>query len=365
MKVIVCGGGTGGHIYPALSIAMCFRQRGAEVLYMGSRNSTEEKLAAQNGFPFLGVEACGLHKRSPRLVRDLMVNARGLRQAKKELRSFQPDVVIGTGGYAEAAVVKAAQQLDIKTVLHEQNAFPGLANRYLARHADAVCLTFAEAQQHFPALRRFYLTGLPVREKILTASRQAAYDYFSIPQEEQGVFTLLVTGGSLGARTLNNATAESYLPLLEQGIRIIHITGGENYAQIKAEAPVHEWLILLPYLNEMEHALALADLACARSGASFLAEAACLGLPTVLVPYPYAANDHQRFNAGVFAEKDAAVVVEDNALTAEVLQNTVMQLVHAPERLAKMAAGAKELAQTHAAEKIVEVACSLCAQAER
>lgn len=356
MKVIVCGGGTGGHIYPALSIAACLQEDGAEILYMGAKHSSEEKLAAQNGFAFSGVDACGLHKRSLRILRDLAVNFRGSIQAKKQIRAFAPELVIGTGGYAEAPIILAAQQLGIKTMLHEQNAFPGLANRRLSRRADAVCLTFAAAQKHFPDVQRMYVTGLPIRKQILTTTKAMAYEYFSIPAAEQNLFTLLITGGSTGAASLNQAAVDSYEALFAAGIRVLHITGGENYAAIKAVAPRHPQLILRPYLDEMQYALALADLACARSGASFLAEAACLGLPTILVPYPYAANNHQHENARVLEEAGAAELIENADFCAATLTQAVLALAKDPARLKNMAAAAKQLAQPDAARRIADVA---------
>ena len=359
MKVIVCGGGTGGHIYPALAIGAKLREMGAEVLYMGAKNSAEARLAESSGFAFFGVSACGLHKRSPRLFLDLRTNYRGLKEAKVRIRAFAPHIVIGTGGYAEAPIVKAAQMLGIKTMLHEQNAVPGLANRYLSRHADAVCLTFREAAAYLPQVKRLCLTGLPVRQQILSASKEAAFRYFNIPAAEKDCFTLLVTGGSLGAASLNKAAEDAYETLLAAGVRIIHVCGKENYEALSQRAPQHPRLFLRPYINEMEHALALADLACARCGASFLTEAACLGLPAFLVPYPYAANDHQRKNARVFAEAGAAFVIEDSDLNGVLLCEKVLALAKDSARLAQMSAGAKTLAQYDAAKKIAAIAYQL------
>ncbi|MBQ6536083.1 MAG: undecaprenyldiphospho-muramoylpentapeptide beta-N-acetylglucosaminyltransferase [Firmicutes bacterium] len=359
LKAIVCGGGTGGHIYPALAIAEQLRADGARVLYMGAGDSTEQKLAADAGFAFRGVECCGLHKRSPRLIADLLRNYRGSRQARRIISEYGPKIVIGTGGYAEAPVIKAAQGLGIPTVLHEQNAYPGLANRRLSRKAQAVCLTFAAAAPYFPHADRLHETGLPVRRQVLEADREAAWEYFDIGPEEQGIPTLLITGGSLGAASLNRAAAEAYPALLAAGVRVIHLCGRKNYREMKAAAPQHPRLILLPYLDEMQHALALADLAVGRAGASFSAEALCLGLPTVLIPYPYAANDHQRFNARAMAEGGASVVIEDDALNGDVLTRTVLELLNDPERLQAMGESAKAMARYDAARDIAAVAYGL------
>ncbi len=359
LKAIVCGGGTGGHIYPALAIAEQLRADGARVLYMGAPDSTEQKLAADAGFPFRGVSCCGLHKTSPRLLWDLLQNYRGLRQARRIIAEYEPKIVIGTGGYAEAAVIKAAQALRLPTLLHEQNAFPGLANRRLSRKADAVCLTFGAAAPYFPHPDRLHETGLPVRRQVLEATREAAWEFFGLVGEERDVPTLLVTGGSLGASSLNRAAAAAYDALLADGVRIIHLCGHGNDRELKAAAPENPRLIILPYLNEMHHALALADLAVGRAGASFSAETLCLGLPTVLIPYPYAANDHQRFNARALAEGGASVVIEDDALTGDTLTRTVRELLGDRQKLRQMSDCAKAMARYDAAREIVAVAYGL------
>lgn len=362
MKAIVCGGGTGGHIYPALAIAEQLRLDGVEVLYMGGREagaSLEERLSVAAGFDFRGVDCCGLHTRSPRLLADLWKNYRGLRQARQLIGDFGPDLVIGTGGYAEAAVIKAAQGLGLPTLLHEQNAYPGLANRKLAKKAQAVCLTFAAASPWFPHAERLHLTGLPVRQQVLQATREAAWDYFNIHGSERQVMTVLLTGGSLGAASLNRAAQAAYGQLLEQGLRLIHLCGRDKYVRLRQQAPVHERLLLLPYLDEMQHALALADLAVARAGASFSAEALVLGLPTILAPYPYAANDHQRFNARAMQEGGASIMLEDKDLSGATLSQIVLELAGDRDRLRQMSDAARRMAKYQAARDIVDVAYGL------
>lgn len=359
MRAVICGGGTGGHIYPALSIAAHLRADGHEILYMGGRNSTEAKLAEKSGFAFFGVDAHGLRRKSLRIFADLYTNMRGRSQARQKLREFAPQIVVGTGGYASAPVISAAQQLHIPTVLHEQNAFPGLANRSLARKSSALCLTFAEAGPYFPASVPQHLTGLPVRQEILNSSREAAWDYFNIAGEERKRFTLLITGGSLGAASLNKAAAAVYAPLLHAGIRIIHICGEDKYFELKQKAPQHQLLTLTPYLYEMEHALSLADLAVARAGASFLSETACCGLPSILVPYPYAANDHQRYNARAFAAAGASIVIEDSDLNGVDLAKQIVALANDKEKLREMSAAAHTLAHPHSDDEIARIIYSL------
>ncbi|MDO4732362.1 MAG: undecaprenyldiphospho-muramoylpentapeptide beta-N-acetylglucosaminyltransferase [Bacillota bacterium] len=357
MKAVVSGGGTGGHIYPALSIAQKLRADGAELYYVGGKDSVEAKLAAKNGFAFFGLECSALHRHSLAVVKDLAVNAQGCLHAHSFLQNFCPDVVIGTGGYAEAPVLRAAQSLGIPTVLHEQNAYPGLANRMMAKKAAAVCLSFQAAAPYFPHQKRLHLTGLPIREEILLSTKEQARAHFQIPDD--GKPLLLITGGSQGAASLNQAAAAAIPALLEQGIRVIHICGEKEFFKYKQILPSHPDFFLYPYLDHMEFALALADLAFSRAGASFIAEALAVGLPTLLVPYPYAANDHQRFNALALQEKNAGLLLENDALSGAVLLEKVTGLLKNRELLQKMSANCLSMAIPDAAERIVQIIYAL------
>lgn len=359
MRIVISGGGTGGHIYPALSVAQELRDSGAEVLYIGGYGSVEAELAVEYGFSFAPISTSPLHRRSVKAVKDLLTNAKGMAEAKRLIKDFGADAAIGTGGFVTAPVLMAADSLGLPTMIHEQNAYPGLANRRLAKKAAKVCLTFRDAAKWFPENADLVYTGLPVRPQILAAAEavpDAAYAEFAIPEDERDIPVLLVTGGSQGAQTLNNAISGAYENLLGQGIRIIHLCGKKNYDELKKRALEHPRLVLLPYLERMEYAMALADLAVARAGASFLAEAAVLSLPTLLVPYPYATNDHQRANAREFAEAGAAVVVEDSDLTPEKLIAEAGSILRDKACMEKMKAGAASLAKADAAARIAEIA---------
>lgn len=362
MRVIVSGGGTGGHIYPALAIAEALKTNyNAEIIYMGAKQDLhggpprERELAEHAGWIYRGVSATGLTRRSLRIFKDVIVNYRGMFEAKEYIRRFGPHVVVGTGGYAMAPVLRAAEALRVPTLLHEQNAFPGWANRYLAKKAGLVCLTFAAARPHFPAGTRLSVTGLPVRREIMAASREAAYAFWGVTGAEKERPTLLVTGGSQGAQRLNEAICSCYSQLLEAGLRIIHLTG-ENHAEACRAAaqkvPRQENLHVLPYLKEMQHALALADLVVGRAGASFLSELAVLGRPAILVPYPYAAGDHQTRNAEAFCQAGAARMIKNEDLNGESLSKLVLELTGDKTRRQQMAAAAQSLAKPQAAEDI-------------
>ncbi len=363
MKAIVSGGGTGGHIYPALAIARALEESGWKVMFMGGKKSpdgqgaaAEEKAAQSAGFAYQGVAASGLHMRRATLFKEIIVNLRGWQEAKTYIEKFKPDIVIGCGGYAAAPVLRAAQSLRIPTLLHEQNAYPGRANRYLAKRAQGICQTFAASASFFPAKSHIYLTGLPVRQGVLHVNRDEAWRFFNIDGKERDIPTILITGGSQGAQSINKAVAGAYDRLLAENVRIIHLCGEKNYQQLRQTTPAHPHLLLLPYLEHMEYALALADLAIARSGASFLAEIACLGVPSLLIPFPYAAGDHQTANAQAMAAAGAAEMIRDADLNSDLLLEKALSFIHDPVKLHTMSEAAKSLAKPNAAEQICQIA---------
>ena len=358
IKIAVSGGGTGGHIYPALSIARGLVEfADAEILYLGAKNSMEERLAKDNGFRFSSFEAHGLSRKSLRIIKDILINLRGVRQAKKALRDFAPDIAVGTGGFVSGVALKAAVKVGIPVIIHEQNAVPSLANKLLAKSARAVCITFDSSAANFPAGANIKLTGLPVRKEILATQVNTAYDYFSI--EPQGKI-LLVTGGSQGAKALNDALINSWKAFLAAGIRIIHLTGANKFAEVDAARrskglSENPNLILLPYLEHMEHALAIADMVVSRAGASLLAEVTAKGLPMLLVPYPHAAANHQEYNARELVDNGAAVMINDKDLNGNILLETVLPILQDDDKLERLAAASLASAYPEALDNIVKV----------
>jgi UDP-N-acetylglucosamine--N-acetylmuramyl-(pentapeptide) pyrophosphoryl-undecaprenol N-acetylglucosamine transferase len=361
-RIVVSGGGTGGHVYPALAIAAALHERlGARILFMGGKSGLdgglpkEQEFALAAGWAYQGVSAAWLSRRSPRILLDIMTNLRGVNEAKEILRHFDPHVVIGTGGYAMAPTLRAAVSLRIPTLLHEQNAFPGWANRYFAGKVDIICLSLEAARPHFPARAQIVLTGMPVRREILSTGREAACEFFGLAKAGRQLPTLLVTGGSQGARRLNEAVCGCYKELLDAGLRIVHLTGEAHYEKCQAAAAglKQENLHVLPYLKEMQYALALADLVVARAGASFLAEVAIAGLPSILVPYPYAANDHQTLNAQAFAKAGAARLISDCQLDSAALASQALELLGNAQLRQRMSQAAKSLAHPDAVDGII------------
>ena len=362
LRIAISGGGTGGHIYPALAILDSLSQMvEIKALYLGSADSQEEKRATALAIPFQRIKARGLSRRSPKIVMQMLVNYQGFCQAKHVLESFSPNVVVGTGGYVAAPVLRAAVSLGLPALIHEQNAYPGLANKMLAPKVNRVCLTFGAAAPYFRRQDNLVVTGLPVRRAIMEAKQEEAWAHLGL---SPGYPLLLLTGGSQGAQKLNRAATAAYRGLLDQGWQILHLTGATGYEEVLAAAQSQGLaqegrLVIRAYLDEMEYALAAADLVLSRAGASFLSELLCRGLPAILVPYPFAAGDHQRHNARALEEKGAALVVEDEELTSGALLDMAGSLLANKERRQAMAAASCGMGNPLAGEKIAELILDL------
>ncbi|CAA7602888.1 lactose synthase/undecaprenyldiphospho-muramoylpentapeptide beta-N-acetylglucosaminyltransferase [Acididesulfobacillus acetoxydans] len=362
MRVIVTGGGTGGHIYPALAIARGLRDKvqDCEILYVGTRQGMEAKLVPEAGWRFSGVSGQGLpRKMSWESLKTVARSFQALWQTKEILRHFGPDLVVGTGGYVSGPVVLTAAMFGIPTLLHEQNALPGITNRILARVVKRVTVTFPESLPRFRADGKAVLTGLPVRPDIGKVSRAAGAKHFSLRPER---LTLLVTGGSRGARTLNQAMLTVLEKLaLRSEVQVIWATGSNTYQEtldglrrrgIDWERP--NWRIL-EYLKDMPQAYAAADLCLSRAGAASLAELMAAGKPSVLIPYPFAAENHQEYNARALVEAGAARLILDKELTGQRLWQEVEGLLADRALLGRMGAAARGLAQPEALSKIVDL----------
>jgi UDP-N-acetylglucosamine--N-acetylmuramyl-(pentapeptide) pyrophosphoryl-undecaprenol N-acetylglucosamine transferase len=354
MRMVVAGGGTGGHLFPGLAVAECAAESGS-VLFVGSAYGIEARVVPQTRFAFRPVPVRGLRGRGWRGVVQLAAQLPGaIVRAWRILGEFGADVVVGVGGYASFPVVVAAWLRRVPAVLLEQNAHPGMANRVLARLAQRVCTTFADANAYFPA-RKVVLTGNPVRR-------------FPPPvATPRAGFTLLVFGGSQGAHRLNEAMADA-AGALRDGIadlRVIHQTGAADcyalrgrYASLSVTADVRE------FIDDMGAAYAAADLVVCRAGATTVAELTSLGKPAILVPYPFAADDHQRANASVLASHGAAIMVLDRALSGAGLAQAIIELARDRARLAAMGEAARRLAVPDAAERVMATCRAVVGEVE-
>ena len=316
---------------------------------MGSQKGLETRLVAEAGHPLRTIEAVSLKGKSFwGKVRALGAVPKSLCQSWGLIHSFRPDMVLGVGGFASGPVVLAAWAMGYRTAIHEQNAFPGLSNRILGRFVDRAFVSFAGSARHFPR-QRSILTGNPIRKRI----RQQA------GEREGGMkskFTLFIFGGSQGAHRLNLAMTEALSDLREfKGrLQVIHQTGEKDYVGVQ-EAYRREGFVaeVSPFIHDMDRAYAAADLVLCRAGASTLFELMAMGKPAILVPYPYAANDHQTLNAQTMVKAGAAVLVADGDLSGARLSQILKELIQDPPRLKKMGEQAAALASPRAAHRIV------------
>jgi len=362
VRVILTGGGTGGHIYPALAIAkgLLARDDKTQILYVGIKNGMEARLVPEAGITFRGISGKGLPRRlSLDTIKVISKSVKALWETKNILREFHPDLVVGTGGYVSGPVVLTASLFNIPTLLHEQNVLPGITNRILARVVRRVMVTFPESIAHFGVKKKLELVGLPVRQEIGHFTREVGAKHFGLRSDR---LTLLVTGGSRGARTLNQAMIKVLEHLVQRSdIQVIWATGTMTFSEtieefrkrgISWERP--QWRVL-EYLKDMPQALACADLYIGRAGATSLAELMVAGIPSILIPYPFAAENHQEHNARALVQAGAAQIVLDSECNGERLWKEVDRLISQPILLAKMGEAAQTLAQPKALNKIVDL----------
>lgn len=362
MRFMVAGGGTGGHIYPALAIARGLRARypRAEILYMGTEKGMEADIVPREGLPFQGLAAAGLERKlSPGNLKALWQAGHGILKAGRIIGRFRPAAVIGTGGYVCGPVVLAAALRRIPTLIHEQNALPGITNRILSRFADRVAITFADSAKYFPVQEKITLTGLPVRPEILQADRETGLARLGLRGDR---FLLLSFGGSRGARTINRAmTAVIKMLGADPRLNILHVTGKEGHNQFLEDCREAGICLdklgnvtIMPYIYNMQDALAAAGLVISRAGAATLAELTVLGLPSILVPYPFAAENHQEYNARALEREGAAQVILDRELDGELLCRRIAELLEDRERLAAMASASGKMGRAKALEDILD-----------
>ena len=346
MRVVFTGGGTGGHLYPAIAIADALRERGADVLFVGTADRLEATIVPRAGYALATVRSRPLSRKlSPALLAMGFANAAGTVQAMRVLRRFRPDIVIATGGYVCFPVVFAARALRVHPIaLLEPNAHPGLTNRLLAPLVDEVWGAFSEGDRRFHG--KYVHAGIPVRAALRALpSREEALARLGLSAKRR---TILAMGGSQGARSINDALASLVTSDgLPDGWQLIHVTGEKEYDRVRRLTRGPQGSVrgdaepvMRPYLHDLTDAYAAADLVLARAGASTLGELAATGRPAILVPYPHAADDHQRANAAMVADAGAAVVVDDRELAAGKLR-TILADVTMPARFAALAAAAE------------------------
>ncbi|MBW7455294.1 undecaprenyldiphospho-muramoylpentapeptide beta-N-acetylglucosaminyltransferase [Paenibacillus sepulcri] len=358
MRIVLTGGGTGGHIYPALAIGRQVKEEAPDssILYIGSPKGLESRIVPAQGIAFEPVEITGFRRKlSLDNVKTIMRFLRGVRRSKQLLREFKPDVVVGTGGYVCGPVVYAAAKLGIPTLIHEQNAVSGLTNQFLTRYADCVAVSFKDSLSQFKRSKHAVYTGNPCATHVVRASRDNGFKSLGLPAGSQIV---LMVGGSRGAKAMNDAMVDmAGMVMRMPKVHFVFVTGESYYestmkrmkdAQQGQPANLH----VRPYLHNMPEVLAASKLIVSRSGASSLAEITALGVPSILIPSPNVTNNHQEANARSLADAGAAEMILERDLSGSKLFERVTRLIGAEELLTKMGLAALTLGMPQSASLI-------------
>ena len=355
-RILISGGGTGGHIFPALSIAEELRQRiDADILFVGAAGRMEMTRVPEAGYKIIGLPVAGFDRK--RLWRNFGVLKKlmtSMKMAKGILKDFNPEIVIGVGGYASGPVLKAAQKKGIPTLIQEQNSYAGVTNKLLAKKADKICVAYDGMDRFFPA-ETIVKTGNPIRKKLLNEnkSRKEALESFGLSADKK---TLLVVGGSLGALTINESLEKRIKDINAAGIQVIWQTGKNFGDRGPLSAKGLKGVVVTPFISDMASAYKGADLVISRAGAASISELQALGKPAILVPSPNVAEDHQTHNAMALVEKDAAVLVKDSE-AREKLVDEALTLISDPARLEKMS---KEISKMGITDSDVRIGDEVC-----
>ncbi len=368
MHILFAGGGTAGHINPALAVADYIKERhpDAKISYIGTPDKLESKLVPQKGYDFYTIEVAGFQrkinaKNIKRNVDALKKAVTASKRCKTLLKEIAPDIVVGTGGYVSGPVLREAQKLGIKTAIHEQNAFPGVTTKMLAPNADAVMLAMPEAEKYLKLNKKPIITGNPVRGEVSSMSREEARAVLGFDNRPM----ILSFGGSLGARHINEACEELIKWHNGTGkFYHIHGTGSVGFGAMNehlkdAGVSLSKEIEIREYINDMNVCLAAADLVICRAGAITLSELSVCGKPSVLIPSPFVAENHQFHNAMTLKRNGAAEIIEEKDLTGEKLIDTVSHLIENKAKLEKMSASAFKCAIPDANERIYEVIMKL------
>jgi UDP-N-acetylglucosamine--N-acetylmuramyl-(pentapeptide) pyrophosphoryl-undecaprenol N-acetylglucosamine transferase len=353
-RIIISGGGTGGHIFPAVAIANELRRRQpeAEILFVGANGRMEMTRVPEAGYDIVGLDISGLQRSlTPQNLLFPLRVIRSVRKAGKIIEEFHPEAVVGVGGYASAPILLAATSRGIPSLIQEQNSYAGLVNKLLSRRVNRICVAYEGMEKFFPK-NKIVLTGNPVRTEIAAGDRAEALKFFGLSPEKK---TLLVIGGSLGARTLNEATAAALPRLKAAGIQLLWQTGKLYYPKAQEQAAPYaaDGIQALEFVQRMDLAYAAADVVISRAGALSVSELCLTGKPSLLVPSPNVAEDHQTKNASALVRRNAALLVTDAQAPAQ-LYDEVLSLLADEQRQRQLSANVRQLARPDATAAIVD-----------
>lgn len=359
MKVIISGGGTGGHIFPAVAIAKTIQQQfpKAEILFVGAEGKMEMEKVPAAGFRIIGLPIVGIQRRLT--WKNLLVPFKVLAsmiKAKKIIREFKPDIAIGVGGYASGPLLRAATSAGIRTLIQEQNSYPGITNKILSGKVDRICVAYEGLEKFFPR-EKIVLTGNPVRPEMtkLEGKRERAIEHFKLDSKKK---TLLVIGGSLGARTINHAVQKWAETWNNEGIQVLWQTGKGYFETAKSFSQGMQDTHVCDFIKEMDYAYAAADVIVSRAGAMSISELCLVKKPAIFVPSPNVSEDHQTKNAMALVIRDAALLVKDVEAN-EKLGDTVSALFRDEKKITQLSANIAGMAQINSAERIVSEVMNL------
>lgn len=355
-KIIISGGGTGGHIFPAISIANALKSKldNVDILFVGAQGRMEMERVPAAGYEIVGLPIMGFDRKNMvKNLKVLMRLSRSLIMAKKVVKNFNPDVAVGVGGYASGPTLRAANWAGVPTVIQEQNSYAGITNKLLAKKAARICVAYDGMERFFPE-ESIILTGNPVRQDLMAGldKKEEAYQFFGLSPKKK---TILIIGGSLGARTVNQSVMAFFKDLAEADIQVIWQTGKFYIEDAKksAEPFANKNLVVTDFVSRMDLAYAIADLVISRAGASSISELCLLKKPVILVPSPNVSEDHQTQNALALSSKDAALMVRDVDAQKQLIP-VALDLIKNEKKLTSLATNIEALAQIDSANRIAD-----------
>ncbi|MEG1447961.1 MAG: undecaprenyldiphospho-muramoylpentapeptide beta-N-acetylglucosaminyltransferase [Oscillospiraceae bacterium] len=371
MKILFACGGTAGHINPAIAVATYLREQkpDTKILFAGNPNSMEERIVKENGFDFSPIELKGIQRKINKRnikynISSIMLLTTATKRCKRLINEFSPDIIMGTGGYVSGPIVRCGAKMGIKTLSHEQNAFPGVTTRLLSKHVNRLLLAVGEAKEYLPQDVETTVVGNPIRESILFAEKKQSRKKLGIDDDK---FCILSFGGSLGARKMNEAIAELIRWHEKEGkIHHIHATGkiGKDYFEELLDEKIPSWksnknLDIREYISDMDVALSAADLVISRAGAITLSELQGAGKASITIPSPNVSHNHQFYNADVLRKKNATILIEEKDLTDKLLIDTINDLVQNPQKIKDIEQNAQQMAIIDTNKRIYEIIMDL------
>lgn len=350
MRIVVSAGGTGGHIYPALSVIEKLKKddKNLEVLYIGTKTRMESELIPSRGIPFKGINIYGFSKNIFKDFKNVFLICNSYRQCVKTLREFKPDIVLGFGGYVTYPVIKAAKHLNIKTFLHEQNSIVGKTNKATCKGVDLVAVSFLSTMNEFKGAKKVIYSGNPCGENALTTKEIKKTDLGF----DKAKKLVIVVAGSLGSSTMNEKMKEFLKLSKKSSYEVLYITGKNHYDNFIQDTKFGNNIKVLPYLDNLVGLMRNADLIITRAGASTMSEILALSLPAIFIPSPYVANNHQYYNALEIVNSNAGFMVEEKDLNSKDLYDMVNDLLNDKQKYGIMKANLKNLGKTDSSEVI-------------